>query len=66
MLGWLGFGMAALGAELLIYLGSAVLRWSLLSPMPCIDELVLALMFYPALAVLFGHAHRHAAAPERA
>ncbi len=66
MLSWLGFGFVALGAVSLIYAASSLLRWRLLPPMPCVDELMLALMFYPALAVLFGHAHRYAAAPEQA
>ena len=66
MLGWLGFALAMLGAVLLMYVASSLLRWRLLPPAPCVDEWILALLFYPALAVLFGHAHRHAAAPEQA
>jgi rod shape-determining protein MreD len=66
MLGWLGFGLVAIGAVAVIYIGTSVLRWMLLPIMPSLAELVLALAFYPLLALLFAHAHRGAAAPEEA
>jgi len=66
VLSWLGFALTAVGAVLLVYVASSLLRLRLLPISPCFGELVLALVLYPSLSLLFAHAHRSAAAPEQA
>ena len=63
--GWLAFCGFAGGAALLGWALTALLSFRLLPAGPALFEALLAAALYPALAMLFLHAHRTVADPER-
>jgi rod shape-determining protein MreD len=63
---WIVFACVASGASLSIWLLVMLLTFQLLSPYPAIFIAVLAIAFFPLLAVPFASAHRSIANPERA
>ena len=63
---WLVFAGFAAGAAALGWMLTALLTFRLLPIAPALFQAVLTTALYPALAILFIHAHRGVAAPERA
>jgi rod shape-determining protein MreD len=63
---WLVFVGIAAGAALMQWVLISFLEWQFLPTLPAVFQFLLAVGFYPALAMLLTLAHRGPAAPERA
>lgn len=63
---WLGFVPVAAGAAALLWALVSVLDLRLMPVGPALFQAALTAALYPVLAIPYAHAHRGAAAPERA
>ncbi len=63
---WLVFGVVAVGAALLGWALTSLLRFVMLPPAPALFQATLTVAVYPALSVLFSRAHGSVADPGQA
>ena len=66
LLVWLMFVVVAAGGAAMMWALTCGLVLRLLAPAPAIFQAVLTIALYPAIAILFVHAHRTVADPARA